>query len=593
MPAVAQDPAPQPQPQHALTQYGDPPRYGPDFQHFDYADPNAPQGGSIVLPAFGTFDSLNPFVLRGTAATGIPLIYQTLTESSADEAAVEYGSLAQTITVAPDRSWVTFALHPEARWHDGQPITADDVVWSFETLKNEGAPFYRAYYAEVTRAEALDPHTVRFTFARPGNTELPLIMGQLTVLPRHWWQGRDFQNPTLDPPLGSGPYRIAAVDPGQSVTFERVPDWWARDLPVNRGRYNIGTIRYDYYRDMDVMFEAFLGGRYDFRVENVSRNWATAYDVPAVREGRMLREAIPNEDSQGMQGFVFNTRRPMFADRRVRQALNLLFDFEWLNRNLFYGIYTRCNSYFSNSELAATGLPSPEELAILEPFRGQIPDEVFTQEYREPVTDGSGNIRDQMRQAVELLRQAGWEVRNGRMTHVATGQPFTFEILLVQASLDRVTQPFVRNLERLGITASVRVVDTSQYVNRVNDHDYDMISFRRLQSLSPGNEQRDQWGSATADEPGSDNLPGVRDPVIDRLIDLIVTADSRATLIARVRALDRVLLWGHYVIPHWYNDHYLVAYWNRFGHPEQPPRYGLGFPTVWWVDPARDAALRR
>lgn len=574
---------------HALAMHGEP-LYGPDFEHFAYVNPEAPKGGTLTLSAFGGFDTLNGFILKGTPAAGLGFLYETLAEGSSDEAFTEYGALAETITMPDDRSWVEFRLRAGARWHDGVPLTAEDVVWTFETLTTKGHPFFRSYYAEVARAIAVDDRTVRFEFARAGNRELPLIMGQLAVLPKHYWEDRDFESTTLDPPIGSGPYRIADFEPGRSIAYERVPDWWGADLPINRGRYNFDRIVYDYYRDLEVMFEAFKAGQYDFRVENSAKNWATGYNVPAVSRGDIVKELIPHEDPQGMQGFVLNTRREIFADSRVREALIALFDFEWLNKNLFYDQYVRSESYFSNTELAARGLPEGEELEILSRYRGSLPEELFTEPFEFPATDGSGNIRGNLRQALRILREAGWEVRDGVLRNTATGAPFEFEVLLVQADLERVVQPFVRNLQRAGIKAAIRVVDSSQYQNRVDAFDFDVVVTTFSQSLSPGNEQLDFWGSSRANLPGSRNLVGIQDPVVDDLIDLIIVAPDRDSLVQRTRALDRILLWGYYVVPHWHISAYRVAYSNRLRRPETPSRYGLPYTSTWWIDPAFHAA---
>jgi len=576
-------------PVHAIAMHGTP-RYGPDFEHFDYANPDAPKGGEVRLATIGTFDSLNPYILKGVAASGLAQVFDTLTVSSEDEPFTEYGLLAERIEVAPDRSAVTFYLRPEARFHDGTPVTAEDVVWTFETLKSKGHPFYQAYYASVSRAEALDARTVRFTFVAGENRELPLIVGQMPVLPHHAWAGRDFARTTLEPPLGSGPYAVEAVEPGRSITYRRVADYWGRDLAVNRGRFNFDRIRYDYYRDATVALEAFKAGEYDFRLENVSKAWATGYDGPALREGLIKLEAIPHQRPTGMQAFVFNTRRPVFADRRVRAALAYAFDFEWTNKNLFYGAYTRTESYFSNSELASRGLPEGAELELLERYRGRIPEEVFTRPYRAPASDGSGNIRRNLRAALRLLGAAGWRVRERRLVD-AEGRPMRFEILLVSPSFERVVLPFRRNLERLGIEVAVRTVDPAQYQRRLDTFDFDMVIATFGQSLSPGNEQRDYWSSKAADTPGSRNLAGVRDPVVDELVDLVIAAPDRKSLVTRTRALDRVLLWGHYVIPQWHVRSFRVAYWDLFARPAVTPPYGLAFET-WWVDPAKVARVR-
>jgi microcin C transport system substrate-binding protein len=578
---------------HGLSLFGDL-KYPPDFKHFEYVNPDAPKGGAVRLAALGTFDTLNPFTIRGTPAAAAGAIYDSLMEGAQDEPSTEYGLVAESVEVGPDWAWVIFRLRNEARWHDGKPITPDDVIFSLETLKTKGRPFYRHYYANVVKAEALDGHAVKFTFDETGNRELPQIMGQLPVLPKHYWEGRDFEATTLEPPLGSGPYRIVQVDPGRSITVELAPDYWARDLPVNKGRHNIASMRYDYYRDSTVAIEAFKANAFDFRLENVARLWATAYDFPAARDGRVVKEQIAHELPAGMQGFAMNIRRPLFRDRRVREALGYAFDFEWSNKTLFYGQYIRTESYFANSELAASGLPSPAELKYLEPLRGKIPEEVFTKEWRAPKTDGSGNIRTQLREALTLLKEAGWEIRNGRLTN-AQGEQFQFDFLLNAASPDfeRIVAPFVQNLERLGIRCVLRSVDASQYVKRTEEFDFDMTVDSWGQSLSPGNEQRNYWGSAAADRQASQNSIGVKDPAIDQLIDKIIYAPNRAELVAATRALDRVLLWNHFVIPNWHINSFRVAYWNRFGKPKVAPKYGLGFPGTWWIDPNAEAALAR
>jgi microcin C transport system substrate-binding protein len=575
---------------HALAMHGTP-KYGPEFTHFDYAVPDAPRGGRVRLHAIGTFDSLNGFILKGVAAAGLGGLYDTLLLSSNDEAFTEYGLLAKSIEIPADRSWVAFTLWPEARWHDGRPVTVADVIFSFEILKSQGHPFYRAYYADVARAEPAGENKVKFVFTGGENRELPLIIGQMPILPRHYWERRDFEKTTLDPPLGSGPYRIESVSPGRSITYELVEDYWGKDLPVNRGRNNFGRIRYDYYRDAVVALEAFKAGEYDLRLENVSKFWATAYDVPAVKAGLIRKEEIRHQRPTGMQAFVFNTRRPLFRDRRVRLALAYAFDFEWTNKNLFYGQYTRTRSYFSNSELASRGLPGPEELEILTPWRGKVPEEVFTTEYYPPTADGTGRIRRNLKEAFTLLRPAGWEIKERKLVNSETGAPFAFEILLRDASWERIALPFAKNLGKLGIEVKVRTVDAAQYEKRQEDFDYDMIVDVFGQSLSPGNEQRDFWGSTAAGEPGSRNTIGIREPAVDTLIDLVISAPDRESLVARTRALDRVLLWGHYVIPHWHIRSFRVASWDIFGRPGTTPLYDLGDDT-WWVDDAKADTLK-
>ena len=575
---------------HGLAMHGDL-KYPPEFTHFDYTNPDAPKGGKVRLSAVGSFDSLNPYILKGRTASSLGLVFDSLTESSRDEAFSRYGLVAESMEVPDDRSWVIFNLRREARFHDGSPITAEDVAFSLEILKTKGHPFYRSYFASVGRTEILGPHRIKFVFDGGENRELPLIVGELPILPKAWWQTREFDKTTLEFPLGSGPYRVKKVDPGRSITYERVEDYWAKDLPANKGRYNFDEIHIDYYRDSTVALEAFKAGEFDFRQENVAKNWATAYKIPAVSNGRIIKEEIPHQQGTGMQGFVFNTRRDMFKDVRVREALGLLFDFEWTNRNLFYGAYTRSNSYFSNTELASKGLPEGEELAILERYRDQLPKALFTQAFTLPVTEGDGNIRPNLRRALRLFKQAGWRLENKKLVN-REGQSMAFEILLVQPGFERIVLPYKRNLEKLGIDVSVRTVDTSQYKNRLDNFDFDMAVNRFGQSLSPGNEQRDFWGSAVADEKGSRNLMGIKDPVVDELIELVIAAPDRESLVARTRALDRVLLWQHYLIPNWHIPMHRIVYWNKFERPKTPPRYALGFYT-WWVDADKAAKLKK
>lgn len=573
---------------HALSLLGQP-ALPADFAHFPWVNPDAQKGGEVALTALGSYDSFNPFILRGTAAVGAGQIYDTLLKSSQDEASTEYAYLAQWVELPADRMAVTFELNPAARWHDGRPVTAADVVWTFDTLRQHGRPFYRAYWGDVTEAVAEGERRVIFRFRSNENRELALILGQMPVLPKHWWEGRDFARPLLDPPLGSGPYRIERFEAGRSVVYRRVADWWGRDLPVNRGTSNFDVMRYEYFRDAIVALEAFKAGQIDFRTENVARDWATSYDFPAVRRGLVKRDELRHELPTGMQAFVMNLRRPLFQDARVRRALIEVFDFEWMNANLFYGSYARTSSYFSNSELASSGLPQGREREILEGFRGRIPEEAFTSEYRLPVTDGSGNNREGLRRALALLQQAGWRVRDRRLVD-QQGRPFEFEILLNGPTFERVALPYVQTLERLGMTARVRTVDPAQYQTRIDAFDYDMTVDVMGQSLSPGNEQRDYWTCARARENGSQNIAGICDPAIDELVELVVGAPDRDELVARTRALDRVLLWHNYVIPHWHSRTFRLAWWDKFGRPSRNPRYGLGFDS-WWVDPALDRAL--
>jgi len=577
-------------PQHALTLYDEAPRYPADFSHFEYVNPDAPKGGTLRLSGFGGFDSLNPYISRGTSADQLGLIYDTLTFHALDEPFTEYGLVAESMEKADDGSWVRFTLRPEARFHDGVAITADDVVFTFNTLIEHGAPFYRAYYGDVDRVVADNPQSVTFHFKHTGNRELPLVLGQLPVLPKHYWQGRDFSKGSLEPPLGSGPYRIGQVRPGRSISFERVEDYWAKDLPVMRGFYNFDTVVVDYYRDGNVTLEAFKAGQFDFNQEMAAKNWATGYASPALDAGQIVKEEIPNNNTQGMQGFVFNLRKPYFQDARVRQAITLLFDFEWSNATLFHNAYTRTSSYFDNSELAARGEPDASELALLEPLRDQLPAAVFGPAWVPPKTDGSGAIREQRRTAYALLKDAGWQIVDDQLVN-ADGEPLQFEFLLVQPEFERVLLPFKRNLASLGITMELRRVDVSQYINRLRSREFDMVVTGFGQSNSPGNEQREYWHSSSADNPGSRNLMGLKDPAVDALVDGLVQADSRESLITHTHALDRALRSLHLLVPNWYTSVYRVAYWNKFGHPATPPKYDLGLFT-WWVDPDKEARLR-
>jgi microcin C transport system substrate-binding protein len=565
-------------------------KYQPGFTHFDYVNPDAPKGGTMRLNAIGTFDTLNPFTIKGVPASGIGELFDTLMTRSEDEAATDYPLIAESADLAPDRSAVTYTLNPKARFHDGTPITPADVVWTFETLRDKGAPMYRFYYGDVTKAEIVGDHAVRFQFKSGDNRELPAILSEMPVLPKAYWANRDFEKTTLDPPLGSGPYKIEAVDPGRSITYRRVPDYWAKDLPVNKGRYNVDVIRYDYYRDSTVALEAFKAGDYDIRRENSSKAWATGYDGPALRDGLIKKAVIPDQNPAAMQGWAYNLRRPLFQDPKVREALAYAFDFEWSNKNLFYGAYTRTRSYFDNSELAATGVPQGDELKILEPFRAQLPDRVFTTEYNPPKYDGSGEIRDGLRKALALLQDAGWSFKGEQLVNTKTGQPFAFEILNDQADMERITLPFVQNLKRLGIAATLRTIDVSQYEQRMNDFDYDMTVVVIAQSLSPGNEQREFFGSAAASAPGSQNQIGIKDQVIDQLIEQLIAAPTRDDLVAHTRALDRVLQWGFYVIPQYHLPSYWVAYWDKFRHPEVSPKYALDLAT-WWIDPSAEQTI--
>lgn len=576
---------------HAFAMHGDI-KYGADFSHFDYVNPDAPKGGQIKIGARGSYDTLNPIPFSGTLVAGLGYALDSLMVSSADEPFTEYCLICETIRVPADRSWVEFDLNPDARFGDGSPITVDDVIWSFEAW-TEHNPRQGFYYADVASVSQVGDRTVRFDFSTNENRELPLILGQLMILPKAYWtsEGRDVSNVTLETWVGSGAYRIGRVEPGQRIVYERNPDYWAASHPVNIGQNNFDRIVLEYYGDEDVMFEAFRGGELDYRVENTSKNWATGYAIPEVDGGVLVRESLSDAMAQPFQGLFFNLRRPQFQDRRVREALTLAFDFEWTNENLFYGLYQRTDSFFESSELEAVGPPSPEELAILEPFRDQLPPEVFEIKYEAPSTE-NGGLRANLRRAVTLLEEAGYRMQDGVRVHEETGVTLDMEILLVSPAFERIMLPYASNLERLGVRAAVRTVDTSQYQERLNNFDFDAINFGIAQSLSPGNEQRSYWGSEAADTPGSQNVMGLQDPAIDALIALVINAEDRESLVNRTHALDRALTWQIFALPEWNNPYTWVAYWDKFDHPrpEEAPARGVPF-TAWWYDADKAATL--
>ena len=565
-----------------LSLYGAPKYAGASFTHFAYTNPEAPKGGTLRLAEVGSYDSLNPFIVQGDSANGVTQTFATLLEPSLDEPFAAYGYAAEDVTVAKDRKSVTFTLRPNITFHDGSPITAADVVWSFQTLKTKGAPFYRSYYGAVAGAQATDARHVTFTFANADSRELPLIVGQMPILSQTSFRGRDFAASTLTPLLGSGPYKVTDVQAGRSLTLERVANWWGADLPVNKGRFNFDHITYDFYRDPTVAFEAFVAGKTDLRVENVARNWAQAYDaLPAFKDGTIVKHDLPNGLPAPVQGFVFNLRRPIFQDARVREALGYAFDFEWGNKNLAFNSYVRSCSFFDNTDMAATGLPSPDELKLLAPLRAQLDPRVFTTKYQPPKTDGSGDWRANMRAALALLKNAGWTLQDGALKN-AKGEAFTFELVEGSPLLERWIQPFLRNLERLGIKVNYVVVDSAQYQRRLNAYDFDMTSGVWGQSLSPGNEQTEYWGSASADQPGGRNLAGLRDPAVDALIKDVVGAQDRASLLTATHALDRALAWNFIIIPHWHQTGTHVAVRSTIGLPETPARYGVAVDS-WWA----------
>jgi microcin C transport system substrate-binding protein len=573
-------------------------KYAADFKHFNYVNPQPPKAGLARQGVIGTFDSFNLVVagVKGDLAAGVELLYESLMASSLDEVSSEYGQLAEAVSFPSDHAWASFRLRPDARWHDGTPVSADDVIFSLDAFK-QWHPQLAAFYRRVVKAEQTGAHEVTFTFDAPNDRELPLVLGQLMVLPQHWWTGTDAHGrrrnvgeTTLERPLGSGPYRIKSFEPGRTIIYERVADYWGRDLPVNVGSFNFDELRFDYFRDSDVAFEAFKAGDVDWRTESTAKTWATGYDFPAVLEKQVVREEFPIHNMGVMQAFAFNLRRRKFRDACVRRAFNFAFNFQEINRVLFYNQYKRIVSYFEGTDLAARGLPSEQELALLHPLRSQVPSEVFTTPYWNPVAADQRAVRANLREAMRLFKTAGFEVRDFALVDPETREPMQVEFLVGDPSLERVVLFYQPALQRLGMTADVRLVDDAQYINRLRSWDFDIIVTTWDQSLTPGNEQRDDWGSRAAAMPGSRNLVGIENPAVDALIDSLVRASTREELIAATRALDRVLLWNHYVVPQWTLGKVRTARWARFAHPPRMPRYGLtAFPTLWWWD-ARHAA---
>ncbi|MER9023445.1 extracellular solute-binding protein [Mesorhizobium sp. M0815] len=578
-------------------------KYGDNFQHYDYINPDAPKGGTLNSVAPGTFDSFNPYIVQGSAAAGfVPfgggLLYDTLMEQATDEGSTSHSLVAEAYKYPADYSSATYRLDPRAKWHDGQPITVDDVIWSFQVLK-ANSPQYSRYFENVTDAVAISDREVEFHFSQKGNRELPKILGDLVVLPKHWWDGtdangkkRDVTRPTLEPPLGSAAYKIASFKPGSEIVWQRVPDYWAAKLPVKIGRENFDTKRYTYILDENAAWQAFTkGGLEDINAENSSRRWSTAYNFPAIKQGDVIKREFKTESPEPMQGFALNLRRPQFQDRRIREALTDVLDFESMNRTLFFGLNTRTSSYFQGTNLASSGLPKGKELEILEQYRDKLPPEVFTEEFKLPVYDTPQAERKYLKSAVDLFAKAGWVIKGGKMVNAQTGQQFKLEILGRDPTDEVIANPYVDNLRKIGIDAALRIVDPSQYVNRTRSFDFDMVTGIFPQSDSPGNEQRDFWSSKAADAPGSRNLMGIKDPIVDALVDRVIYATDRDDLVAATHALDRVLLWNYYVVPQWHRPVVWLAYWNKFGMPEKQPAY-LGVDTdSWWVDPVKEKAL--
>ena len=569
-------------------------KYGPDFKHFEHVNPNAPKGGTARLGTRGTFDSFNPFIVKGTPPSGITLVYETLMTRSIDEGSTEYGLIAEWIEVPEDQSWVAFRLRDEAKWHDGKQITVEDVIFSFDVLTTKAHPQYRLYYADVKGARDMGDRIVRFDFNTTQNRELPHIMSQLSILPKHWWEGRDFEESSLERPLGSGPYRVGDFEAGRHIEFDRVEDYWGSDLPVNIGQYNFDTIRYEIYRDSDVLFEAFKSGAFDFRAENSAKKWALQYDFPAVLDGRVKTDQYPEEGPKIAQFYALNLRKPKFSDRRLRQAIGLAYDFEWTNKTVYFDLYARVDSTFLGSpDLIAKGAPDAAELALLEPLRGQIPEEVFGPAWTPPTSDGGGGNRRNLRKASKLLADAGYVLDDGVLLDPA-GAPVSLEFLIYDSNSERAINPFIKNLTRLGFDARIKLVDWPQYINTIlqsPDFDWDITVWRVQNSDSPGNEQREFWGSEAAQKVGARNVSGVADPAVDTLIDHIIAAPDRKALEAASRALDRVLMWNEYFIPQIYSPNERIAWWDKFGRPDKLPRLGPGFSTVWWWDEAKAKAF--
>ncbi len=571
-----------PPPTHGISIFGEL-KYPAGFTHFEYANPQAPKGGLVKLATFGSFDSFNPFIIKGDSAAGAVMLHCTLMAAAGDEPLSMYGYLAEKVERAPDRKSVTFFLNKSATFSDGTPVTADDVVFSFNTLIKKAIPLFSQYYRDVKSVEKISPTEVRFVFTTDKNRELPVILGQLPVFSKAYYEKHDFAKSTLEPPVGCGPYKVKEFKAGQTIAYERIPHWWGENLPSHKGQNNF-DITYVYYRDQSVLFEAFKAGDHDFREENMAKNWATGYDIPAVKEGKMVLKEVPNELPRGVQLFAFNTRRPVFKDPKVRAAIEKAFDFEWANKNLFFNAYTRSLSYFNNSPLASSGLPQGGELKVLEHFKDKLPSEVFTQEFKLPITQGTGNDRKILAEAGKLLKEAGWVIKEGKRVNAKTGQPLTFEFLLADPAYEKIALALQRNLVPLGIELTTRTLTPSQYIEKVGDFDYDMILATIPETETPGNEQRDFWESKYADLKNGHNFSGVKDPVVDQLVALVIDAPDRESLKDRVHALDRVLLWGHYGVPGWHSKTSRIAYWNKFGMPEKKPKDGVGF-SAWWVKP--------
>ena len=577
---------------HGMAMHGDL-KYKKNFKNFEYSNPDAPKRGKIKLSAIGTFDNLNPYILKGVAAYQTSYLFETLMKSSFDEPFSQYGLLAEKVMLPDNRKWVRFKLRNFARFSDGTKVTSDDVIFSFKILMSKGHPAWKNYYSQVEEVLKINELEVQFNFSGETNRELPLIIGyQLPIFSKKYWSNKQFDKTTLDPPVGSGPYLISDLQPGRSITLKRDPNYWGKNLNVNRGRYNFDEIHTDYYRDVTVALEAFKSGAYDFRLENSSKNWATAYNFNATKNGQVIVEEIPYARPSGMQGFAFNTRKPIFKNRNVRKALTYAFDFEWSNKNLFYNAYTRTKSFFDNSELSSQSYPSKKELKILSKFKDKIPPEIFNEIYQPPRTDDKENgLRKNLRTARRILKDEGWIIQNDILTNKITGEVFKFEILLRSPLFERIVLPLKRNFKKLGIEVSIRTVqDDSQYQKRLEEFDFDMVVTNFGSVISPGNEQKNWWSSEAADQPGTQNIIGVKNPVIDEIIDKLISARDREELVLYTKVLDRILLFNYYLIPQFHIGHYRVAYWNKISRPEITSKYDLGF-DFWWFDEKKNENL--
>ncbi len=577
---------------HGMAMHGDL-KYKKNFKNFEYSNPDAPKKGKIKLSAIGTFDNLNPYILKGVAAYQTSYLFETLMKSSFDEPFSQYGLLAEKVMLPDNRKWVRFKLRNFAKFSDGTKVTSDDVIFSFKILMSKGHPAWKNYYSQVDEVLKINELEVQFNFSGETNRELPLIIGyQLPIFSKKYWSNKQFDKTTLDPPIGSGPYLISDLKPGRSITLKRDPNYWGKNLNVNRGRYNFDEIHTDYYRDVTVALEAFKSGAYDFRLENSSKNWATAYDFNATKKGQVIIEEIPYERPSGMQGFAFNIRKPIFKNRNVRKALTYAFDFEWSNKNLFYDAYTRTKSFFDNSELSSQNYPSKKELKILSEFKDKIPPEIFNEIYQPPRTDDKENgLRKNLRTARRILKNEGWIIQNDILTNKITGEEFKFEILLRSPLFERIVLPLKRNFKKLGIQVSIRTVqDDSQYQKRLEEFDFDMVVTNFGSVISPGNEQKNWWSSEAADQPGTQNIIGVKNSVIDEIIDRLISARNREELVVYTKVLDRILLFNYYLIPQFHIGHYRVAYWNKISRPETTSKYDLGF-DFWWFDEKKNENL--